>query len=61
MRKVSADDYYDNFYQSVMTKRIIGVFIGLYHKHLESKFDQSTNFDRVLELGAGNCELSERG
>lgn len=56
MRRVSADDYYGNFYQSVMTKGIIGVFVGLYHKHLESKFDQSANFDRVLELGAGNCE-----
>jgi SAM-dependent methyltransferase len=56
VRKTSADDYYENFYRSVMTKGIIGIFVGLYHKHLEFKFDQNTNFDRVLEVGAGNCE-----
>lgn len=56
MRKVTADEYYENFYRSVMTKGLIRVFVSLYHKHLELRINQNANFDRVLELGAGNCE-----
>lgn len=39
-----------------MTGGIIGFIVSLSHKTLELPFSKNDNFQKVIELGAGNCE-----
>lgn len=49
------DDFYDDFYQQLMSGGSIGKAWGLIHRKMEKSFQNVDGFE-ILEIGAGNGE-----
>ena len=57
-RRVTADEYYRDFYTKVLSSSKVGFFARITHKSLEAgiKFREIQNNFKILEIGAGHGE-----